>query len=82
MHAAQAVHVLQLARYEPAEAQAGEKEGPHLQLQRRQLLHQVRRDDWHLSRWRRVSFLLSFLFFSFTAHREVELRDTRRVLLR
>lgn len=35
MYAAPTVHVLQLALYEPAETQAGEKEGPHLQLQRR-----------------------------------------------
>lgn len=32
MHTAPTLHVLQLALYEPAEAQTGEKEGPHLQL--------------------------------------------------
>lgn len=58
VHPAPSVHLLPLALHEPAASQAGQTQRRHLQLQRGQLLHQVRRDDGHLSRRRRVSSLL------------------------
>lgn len=55
MHPAQALHLLQLAFYESTTPQAGQKTRSYFQLQRRQLLHKVRRDNRHLSGRRRVS---------------------------
>lgn len=55
MHPASALHMFPLAFYEPAPASAGEAPRRHLQLQRGQLLHQVRRDHGHLPRRGRVS---------------------------
>ena len=53
--AAPPLHLLQLALPEPAAEAAAPPPRRHLRLQRRRLLHQVRRDHRHLLRRRRVS---------------------------
>ena len=55
MPTAQAFHLFQLAFSEPAKAQANQTKGWNLQLQRRCLLSQVRRDHGPLPGWRWVS---------------------------
>lgn len=55
VYAAQTVYVLSLAFSQPAAETTHPKKRRHVQLQPRRVLHEVRRDDRHLPRWRRVS---------------------------
>ena len=79
MYTASSIHLFSLAFHEPAASAAGEASRRHLQLLRGQLLHQIRRDDGHLPRWRRVS--PPFLVSSAVILRTVGVTALRRISL-